>query len=72
MKKYFLKSNGYNVIAFIIDNKMVVLDCETLEDAKNMDTEGIDDLTDIQEISNYLNQEIYNFNPDEWEEVTEI
>ena len=72
MKKYFLESNGYNLIGFVIDNKMVVLDCETLEEAKNMDIEGIDGMMNIVEIANYVNKEVYDFNPDEWENVTEL
>ena len=72
MKKYFLKSNGYNLIAFVINNKMVVLDCETLEEAKNMNTEGIDGMEDIEEVANYVNKEVYDFNPSEWENVTEL
>lgn len=72
MKKYFLESNGYNLIAFVINNKMVVLDCETLEEAKNMNTEGIDGMEDIEEVANYVNKEVYDFNPSEWENVTEL
>ena len=72
MKKYFLESNGYNLIAFVINNKMIVLDCETLEEARNMNTEGIDGMEDIEEVANYVNKEVYDFNPSEWENVTEL
>ena len=72
MKKYFLESNGYNLIAFVINNKMIVLDCETLEEARNMNTEGIDDMENIEEVANYVNKEVYDFNPSEWENVTEL
>ena len=72
MKKYFLESNGYNLIAFVVNNKMIVLDCETLEEARNMNTEGIDGMEDIEEVANYVNKEVYDFNPSEWENVTEL
>lgn len=73
MKKMFLESNGYNMIGFIFeDNKMVAFDCETLEDAKNMDCSGVEGCKSAEEAAVDCNTEVYPFIEDEWENVTFI
>ena len=72
MRKVFLESNGYSMIGFVFSDGMVAFDCETVEDAKKMDCCGVEGCKTAKEAAVNCNTEIYPFNADEWEQVTEI
>lgn len=72
MRRYFLETNAYNMIAFIWDNKMIVFDCDTIEEAREMNYEQIYGETDIEKVANLCSTEIYDFNEDDYEKITPL
>lgn len=70
MKKAFLQSIGYNLLACIWGEKMVVIDCATIEESKEIDIENIEGFDSVEEASINSGLNIYTFIPDEWEKVT--
>ena len=72
MRKVFLESLGYNAIGFIFDDGLIIFDCETIEEAKEMDCSGIEDCETAEEAATNCNTKVYPFNESEWENITEI
>ena len=72
MKKVFLESNGYNMLGFIFDDRMVAFDCETIDQALVEDCSGVEDCKTAEEAATNCNTKVIEFNEDEWESVTEI
>lgn len=70
MKKAFLQSAGYNLLACIWGNKMVVIDCATIEESKEIDIEGVEGFDSVEEASINSGLNIYIFIPEEWEKIT--
>lgn len=58
MKKYFCKSNAYNMLIFVDDtNNAIGFDASTIEEAENMDISGIIDLKTAEEIAHHCSRE---------------
>lgn len=75
MKKYFCKSNAYNMLIFVDDNNNAIgFDAATLEEAENMDISGIIDLKTTEEIAHHCSREndVFYFDEDAWEYVEEL
>lgn len=72
MKRVFLESNGYNMVGFVFDDGMIAFDCETFEDAVKMDYSGVEGCKTAEEAAVNCNTEVFPFNEDEWDAVTEI
>ena len=75
MKKYFCKSNAYNMLVFV-DNEgnAIGFDAATKEEAESMDISGIVDLETAEEIAFHCSREedVFPFNKDEWDDVEEL
>lgn len=72
MRKVFLESIGYKLVAFVFGSEMIAFDCETIEQAKAMDISGIEGFNTAEEAAVNCNTEVFPFNEDEWEEVIEF
>lgn len=72
MRKVFLESNGYNMLGFIFKDGMVAFDCETIDQALVEDCSGVEFCKTAEEAAINCNTEVVEFNPDEWENITEI
>lgn len=70
MKKVFLNSEAYNMVGFVFGSEMIAFDCETLEEAKNMELESIEGCQSAEEAAMNCNTEVFPFIESEWEAVT--
>ena len=74
MKKYFAKTNGYNMMIVTDGKKMIAFDCETLEEANTMDCSGIEGEADIETVAHLCSKEddIVEFKEEDYEELIYI
>ena len=72
MSKKFLESNGYNMLGFVFSDGMVAFNCETIEQALRMDCRALEGCSTAEEAAINCNTEVFEFNPDEWENITDV
>ena len=72
MIRAFIETEGYNMIAFIWDNKMICCDCETIYEANEFDYSGIVDCKTAEQAAEYCAKEVIPFHACDYNNVTYI
>lgn len=76
MRKLFCETLAYNLLVFVDENrKAIAFDCRTIQEAKVMDCCAVVGEKNIEALAINCNKnpdDIFTFNEDDFENVTEI